>query len=69
MDTETLLKVIHMIDCHISMNNSIIETDSTLYQEDVEAITNQSWGLESFRDHLQGYIEEQVSAVENQTEQ
>jgi len=69
MDTTTVMQIINMIDAQIRMNFDIISTDSTLGYEDVESIANQSWGLEKFRDHLQDYIEGEVNAMENRTEQ
>lgn len=69
MDTTTVLQIIKMLDAQIRMNADIISTDSTLESEDVEVIANESWGLEKFRDHLQEYIEGQVNAMENRTEQ
>jgi len=65
MDTTTVMQIIKMIDAQIRMNSDIISTDSTLGYEDVESIANQSWGLEKFRDHLQEYIEQQVTYAEN----
>jgi hypothetical protein len=67
MDTTTVLEIIKMIDAQIRMNADIISTDSTLMSEDTDAIANESWGLEKFRDHLQSFIEGQLNAVENST--
>jgi hypothetical protein len=58
LDKETVLEIIEMIDAQISMNNTIISTDSTLRSEDLDAIANESWGIEKLRDHLQSFIEE-----------
>jgi hypothetical protein len=67
MDTTTVLDIIKMIDAEIRMNADIISTDSTLRTEDTDAIANESWGLEKFRNHLQSFIEGQLNAAENQT--
>jgi len=67
MDTTTVLEIIKMIDAQISMNNTIISTDSTLMSEDTDAIASESWGLEKLRDHLQSFIEGQLNAAENQS--
>jgi len=65
MDTQTVLDIIKMIDAQISMNSRIIETDSTIPLKDAEALGEQNWALEQFRDHLQEYIEQQVNQAEN----
>lgn len=67
METTTVLAIIKMIDAQIRMNADIISTDSTLMSEDTDAIANESWGLEKFRDHLQSFIEGQLNAAENTT--
>ena len=67
MDTQTVLDIIKMIDSEIKMNSDIISTDSTLKTEDTDAIANESWGLEKFRNHLQSFIEGQLNSAENQT--
>ena len=67
MDTTTVLEIIKMIDAQIRMNADIISTDSTLMSEDTDAIANESWGLEKFRDYLQSFIEGQLNAAENST--
>lgn len=67
MDTTTVLEIIKMLDAEISMNSETIRNDSTLSFETAEAIGNESWGLEKFRDYLQSFIEAQLNAAENQT--
>jgi hypothetical protein len=58
MDTTTVLEIIKMIDVRVS----------SLEEGSVDAETQASIiELEYFRDHLQDYIEAQVSAMENST--
>ena len=67
MDTGTVLEIIKMLDAKISETDKFIKTDKTLYYEDIQCMQNQSWGLEQFREHLQDFIENEVSKAENQT--
>jgi hypothetical protein len=69
MDTTTVLQIIKMLDAEIRMNSETIRNDSTIGLETAEAIGNESWGLEKFRDYLQSFIEGQLNGAENQTEQ
>lgn len=64
MDIETVMQIIKMIDAEIRMNSDIISTDSTLRTEDTDAIANESWGLEKFRNHLQSFIEAELDKAE-----
>ena len=58
MDTETVLKIIAMLDTRIEHYNQLSGMDDELFGE--------MWGLKSFRDHLQEFIETQVNYAENQ---
>lgn len=64
MDIETLLKVIEMLDNNLE---STKEEDVKLYYsftvEEYKMLGRRK-AIEDFRDHLQGYIENQVSKVE-----
>jgi len=57
MDTETVLKIIAMLDTRIEHYNQLSSMDDELFGE--------MWGLKSFRDHLQEFIEVQVTQAEN----
>jgi len=57
MDTETVLKIIAMLDTRIEHYNQLSGMDDELFGE--------MWGLKSFRDHLQEFIEAQVNYAEN----
>jgi hypothetical protein len=58
MDTETVLKIIAMLDTRIDHYYQLSDMDDELFGE--------MWGLKSFRDHLQEFIETQVTQAENQ---
>jgi len=63
MDTETVLKIIEMI------NHDIAYINGTTEVTDPEKALFQYGGviaLAGFRDHLQSYIESQVNQVENE---
>jgi hypothetical protein len=70
MDTTTVLAIIKMID---TQKNFLIND----YEDDSEGhcrpTDEQHWGamhaLDDLQGHLQSYIEGQLSAAENQTEQ
>ena len=57
MDTETVLKIIVMLDTRIDHYHQLSDMDDELFGE--------MWGLKSFRDHLQEFIEAQVNQAEN----
>jgi len=61
MDTTTVLEIIKMLDQRID------ESDKALNEFGDDDIAGSLNALESFRDHLQGYIESEVSKAENQT--
>lgn len=63
MDTGTVLKIIAMIDARISystMNKK--DSNDMMVLSDLGAIQ----ALKEFRDHLQDFIESEVSKVENE---
>ena len=67
LDTDTVLEIIRMLDVRI---NALFKESREETNERVSlAIGHEAIGLESFRDHLQDYIEGLVNQVENQTEQ
>jgi|LakMenEpi03Aug12_release.lakeMendotaPanAssembly.Ray.scaffolds.fasta_scaffold5898591_1 hypothetical protein len=62
MDTTTVLEIIKMIDNRVSS----LEEDLACEDAETQASIIE---LENFRDHLQSFIEAQVNALENRTEQ
>ena len=73
MDTTTVLEIIKMLDNQISIhwedarNCCQYDTPSRDELPDYQCELGKAFGLESFRDHLQSFIEGQLSAAENQT--
>ena len=61
MDTTTVLEIIKMLDTRIDHYEQIGYLDDDQF--------GAKWGLINFRDHLQSFIEGQLNAAENQTEQ
>jgi hypothetical protein len=59
MDTETVLQIIAMLDTRIDHYDQLSFMDDDQF--------GAMWAFKSFRDHLQEYIEAQVSYAENQT--
>jgi hypothetical protein len=57
MDIQTVMEIIAMLDTRIDHYHQLSNMDDDLFGE--------MWGLKSFRDHLQEYIELQVNQVEN----
>jgi hypothetical protein len=70
MDTETVLKIIAMLDNRI--NNMYygvmpeLADNSDILPWQYENMSGAISGLMDFRDHLQSYIESQVNQVENE---
>jgi hypothetical protein len=65
MDTETVLKVIAMLDNNLA---STRDEDVKLYYSfspEENKMLGRRKALEDFRDELQGFIEAQVNQVEN----
>jgi non-canonical (house-cleaning) NTP pyrophosphatase len=60
MDTTTVLEIIKMLD--VEINKSIANE-----AQDIDYAVGYELGLIRFRDHLQGYIEAQLNAAENNT--
>lgn len=73
MDTKTVLQIIKMLDNQISIhwedarNSCQYDTPSRDELPDYQCELGKAFGLESFRDHLQSYIEGQFNAAENET--
>lgn len=64
MDTDTVLKIIAMLDARIDEVENELETTDLLRYE-AEWIQGQIIGFKDFKNHLQAYIESQVNQVEN----
>jgi len=65
MDTETVFKIIEMLDARVfnyELNKK--DSDDMMVLSDLGAIQ----ALEEFKDHLQKYIDKQVSYAENELE-
>jgi hypothetical protein len=60
MDTTTVLEIIKMID------NQIDNYKEKMELKGIDLVMPVEKELTSLRDHLQGFIEAQVSAIENQ---
>lgn len=67
MDTETVLEIIKMLDNQIDYVN--VEEYEGYDQYDPTNIKNEGryHALTDFRDHLQNFIENEISKAENQT--
>jgi len=66
MDTETVFKIIEMLETRIAECNHFIDSDALDYDQ-VRYVSGTLFGLEEFRDHLQnGFIEPKVNQVEDQ---
>jgi len=64
MDTNTVLKIIAMLDARIDeLENELETTDLHGYQ--LDWIQGQIIGFKDFKNHVQYYIESQVNQVEN----
>lgn len=63
MDTETVLKIIAMLDARITQYKGALLLCTV--DADFEAISASKWSLIFFRDHLQEFIEAQVTQAEN----
>jgi hypothetical protein len=63
MDTETVFKIIAMLDARIEEIEKLLncETDESY---DVAYVCGGSYALTDLRNHLQGYIKLQVAQVE-----
>jgi hypothetical protein len=62
MDTETVFKIISMLDAQIKQHNQALLLCN---DDDFVTISACKWGLIFFRDKLQEYIELQVTQAEN----
>ena len=71
MDTTTVLEIIKMLDAGIDSidldDYKKFDTPSRDELPDYQYAFGQKTSLEHFRDHLQSFIEGQVSAIENST--
>lgn len=73
MDTQTVLEIIKMIDAKIKHNDDaeFIRYDMEYHCADAQTFDNlmfiQNLALAGLRDHLQEYIENRVSAMEQST--
>jgi len=71
MDTTTVLEIIKMLEAGIDSIdlNDYKEFDTPSHDElpDYQYAFGQKTSLEDFREHLQSFIEGQLSAAENQT--
>lgn len=66
MDTETVFKIIEMLETRIAECHHFINSDA-LDHDQVRYVSGTLFGLEEFRDHLQnGFIEPKVNQAENQ---
>jgi hypothetical protein len=61
MDTTTVLQIIKMLETRIDHYEQLEYLDDDQF--------GAQWELINFRNHLQSFIEGQVNAMENQTEQ
>lgn len=61
MDTETVFKIITMLDARIAKYKSLLDSEEEF---DVAYVCGQEYALKEFRDHFQEYIELQVTQVE-----
>lgn len=69
MDTETVFKIIEMLDARIARCDRYFEERKNICKDIAEwrHAEGIKFALEEFRDHLQnGFIEPQVSQAENQ---
>ena len=69
MDTTTVLEIIKMIDAGFDNLDDYLHDDLEKDECRIEYIKGGMHQLSGLRDHLQSYIEGQLSAAENQTEQ
>ena len=66
MDTETVFKIIEMLETRIAECNNFIDSDALDYDQ-VRYVSGTLFGLEEFRDYLQnGGIEPKVNQAEDQ---
>ena len=63
MDTETVFKIISMLDTRLKQLED--ELNSEEEDCDVAYVSGAMYNLRELRDHLQMYIEKQVSYAEN----
>lgn len=63
MDTETVFKIIAMLDGKIAECRNLLDSEEE--ECDVAYVCGQEYALKEFRDHLQEYIELQVTQAEN----
>lgn len=70
MDTTTVLEIIKMIDAGFDNLDDYLHDDNLEKDEcRIEYIKGGMHQLSALKNHLQEFIEGQVNAVENQTEQ
>ena len=62
MDTETVFKIITMLDARIAECRSLIDSEEE--ECDIAYVSGREYAFIEFRDHLQEYIELQVAQVE-----
>lgn len=63
MDTETVFKIIAMLDGKIAECRNLLDSEEE--ECDVAYVCGQEYAFIEFRDHLQEYIELQVTQAEN----
>jgi hypothetical protein len=65
MDTETLEKVIGMLDARIIDCNNFIDSDA-LDHDQFRYVSGTLFGLEELKYHLERYIDKQVAQMETE---
>jgi len=65
MDTETVLKIIKMIENNLKVSEE--NTPITQPAKDYQFVLGRENALQELQDHLQSFIEGQLNALENQT--
>ncbi len=67
MDTTTVMQIIKMIDVKHKQVKDKLKTIPQYNQDETQYWQGMGAGLQELSDHLQEYIELQVSAMENST--
>jgi hypothetical protein len=65
MDTNTVLQIIEKLDAFIESSNRVLNSDYPFDRELFIYEEGRKSSIESFKDHLQEYIELQVTQAEN----
>jgi hypothetical protein len=66
MDTNTVFKIIEQLDAFIEGSNRVLNSDYPFDRELLIYEEGRKSSIESFRNHLQEYIESEVSKAEDQ---